>query len=368
MPWQARKPPLWDWIGEWNDAVQSIGRANAAKCTRKAAGEMASKLRKLMAVRPGHPDADAFKQRLPYLDAIVQRTDSEGNPIEAALKPVFSDPLLAGVWMLADKGGKRYYLLEDPAAKLNSLATATRFGFEYVVGFDLSKKRTSLPVTDIDAGRVVAPQRETAKALVAILEATNDDSWEPSFCRMVQTVLNDKETEPLLKHFLLRKIVAVGCQGSLCFQNGFAGFAGALKDSKVPRSVNWVDPDNSEAAEQRAAAEVELGSLLPEFADAQNNVAKQWKSLGGAIGTEFVCVGWLRKDTAGNWQCLTKTPCPESGKLVIVRAAQSEGQKQAAAVFEAVGRLDRGKAVIDAAPGPALAEGRPVFVANPPPK
>ena len=30
---------LWDWIGEWNDAVQSIGRANAAKCTRKTAAK-----------------------------------------------------------------------------------------------------------------------------------------------------------------------------------------------------------------------------------------------------------------------------------------------------------------------------------------
>ena len=65
--------------------------------------------------------------------------------------------------------------------------------------------------------------------------------------------------------------------------------------------------------------------MLPKFADAQKSRSQQWKSLGGAIGTEFVCVGWLRKDTAGNWQCLTKTPCPESGKLVIVRAAQSRG-------------------------------------------
>ena len=184
---------------------------------------------------------------------------------------------------------------------------------------------------------------------------------------MIETVLNDHDTDPLLKHFLLRKIVAVGCQGSLCLQNGFAAYVELLKNSKVPPSVNWVAPNNSEAAEQRPVAEAELGKL-PSFADAQNRAAKQWQSFGRAIGTELICVGWLRKNMAGNWQCLTKSPCPESGKLVIVRAADADGQKSKAAVFEAVGRLGKGKAVIDAVPGPALAEGRPVYLANPPAK
>ena len=91
---------------------------------------------------------------------------------------------------------------------------------------------------------------------------------------MIETVLNDHDTDPLLKHFLLRKIVAVGCQGSLCLQKGFGGYVKLLKDSKVPPSVNWVDPDNSEAAEQRPVAEAELGKL-PSFADAQNSAAKR---------------------------------------------------------------------------------------------
>ncbi len=115
------------------------------------------------------------------------------------------------------------------------------------------------------------------------------------------------------------------------------------------------------------ASDAELAQLLG-GADAQNNAAKQWRSLGGAIGTELTCVGWLRKDMTGNWQCLTKPGCPESGRLVTVRAAQTDGQSQAAAVFEAVGRLDRAKGVIDATPGSALAEGRPVYVVKPPPK
>ena len=29
-------------------------------------------------------------------------------------------------------------------------------------------------------------------------------------------------------------------------------------------------------------------------------------ALSGPIGTELMCLGWLRKNTARNWQCLTK--------------------------------------------------------------
>ena len=172
----------------------------------------------------------------PYLDAIVQRTDSEGNPIEAALKPVFSDPLLAGVWMLADKGGKKYYLLEDPAAKLNSLAIGHEVRFRICCRFRSFQEAEVAPRHRhrCRPGRGSAT-RDGEGVGVRFWRRQTMNSWEPSFCRMVQTVLNDKDTDPLLKHFLLRKIVAVGCQGSLCFQNGFAGFAAVLKDSKVPR-------------------------------------------------------------------------------------------------------------------------------------
>jgi hypothetical protein len=83
---------------------------------------------------------------------------------------------------------------------------------------------------------------------------------------------------------------------------------------------------------------------------------------------ELTCVGWLRKNMAGDWQCLTKSNCPQSGKLVTVRAVHTDGQKQPKAVFETIGRLDKAKAKIDAIPEIALAQGRPVYVVNPPPK
>jgi hypothetical protein len=366
----GQESPLWDWIVEWNETIQAIGRRNSARFNRKTAADLASKLRKLLDERSGHPDGDAFRQRLPYLEAIVHRTDGEGNPIEAGLKPIFTDPLVAGAWMLKDSSGQKYYLLEDPATKfgpLMALKADRGYGFQYVIGFDLSKRQKTLRGNEIKADEAIAPQRATARALTAILEATTDETWEPSFCRMIDTVLRDGETDPLLKRFLLRKILDVGCQGSLCQQKGFGRYLEILNNSTISPAINWVDPDNTEAAEQRPRAEAELGNL-PNFADAQANTAKEWKWLGGNLGTELTCVGWLRRNMAGNWQCLTKSSCPNEGKLVIVKPAESATPKQKAASFETIGQLDKGKAVISAGPGPSLVEGRPVYVPNPPPK
>ena len=73
--------------------------------------------------------------------------------------------------MLTAWSGERYYLLEDPAPKLRSTPPTGTFGFQHVSGFDLAKKTKSLRVSDIaNAGETVAPQRETARALLAVAE------------------------------------------------------------------------------------------------------------------------------------------------------------------------------------------------------
>ena len=361
---------LWDWVGQWNEIVKTIGRQNCAKFDRKTAADAVSKLRKMLEDRPGRRDAEAFKQRLPYLEAIVRRIDAEGNPIEAALKPVFTDPLVTNIWMLSSTAGQKYYLLEDSANRLgpfNALTPEGTYGFDYVAGFDLTRTRKSLRGKEI-ASLTAAPQCATARALATTLEGTTDESWEPSFCRMIETVVNDKDSDALLRHFLLRKILAVGCQGSLCLQKAFSGSMDVLDNSKVPASVNWVDPNDPGAAVQRPVAEAELAKL-PKFTDAKARADQQRESLGKAIGTELIWVGWLRKNAEGKWQCLVKANCSESGRLGIVRAAGAKDDKAQAAVFEPVGRLEPGKAAIDdAVPASALAEGRPVFVAKPPPR
>jgi hypothetical protein len=356
---------LWDWIDQWNGTVQTVGRGNWAKFDRKAAALWTVKLQKLLEDSwIGHPNAEAFKQRLPYLAAIAQRTDSEGNPIEAALKPIFTDPLVTGVWMLKDTAGKRYYFHEDLTAKLG-LSGSSRpegaYGFEYLTGLDLHKRHGVVRGSDIETTFALAPQRATARALAAALGDIRDDRWDASFCGMIDTVLDDHQTDPLLKHIFLRKIVAVGCQGSLCLQRALGDSFELLKNSKVPLRINWIDPNDAEALQQRPIAEAELAKIS-NVIDVRNAAVRQWQSLEKPVGVELLCIGWLRKDEAGNWQCVAKPSGPQSGKLVVATAAVAKGSNGKTATFSAVGRMERGKAILDIARGPALAEGRPVYV------
>ena len=53
---------------------------------------------------------------------------------------------------------------------------------------------------------------------------------------------------------------------------------------------------------------------------------------------------------------------------MIVRAARPTARNRRRPFSRRLAGSNRGKPVIDAVPGPALAEGRPVYVVNPPPK
>ena len=220
--------PLWDWIGQWNEAVQTIGRRNSARFNRKTAADAGSQtaeaagrssrpsrcgcLQAAIAVPGCHRSADRRRgqsdrggaQARFHRSPRGRRMDADGYD--------GTEVLLAG----RSRGEVRTAGALQPDARTASNMLSASI-------FPRSENRSA--ATRSTPTGSVAPQRATAKALAAILDGTTDEPWESSFCRMIETVLNDQDTDPLLKHFLLRKIVAVGCQGSLCLQKGFGGYA-----------------------------------------------------------------------------------------------------------------------------------------------
>ena len=125
-----------------------------------------------------------------------------------------------------------------------------------------------------------------------------------------------------------------------------------------------MDPNDSEGSGYRSSANAELATFS-DFAQARNAAAKEWQSLFVTVGSEFRPVGWLRHKLDGEWQCVAPANQGGAGKLCIVRTSDANGTNSSSAILEPVGKMEKGKAVIDAAPGPALLEGRPVFLAVP---
>ncbi|MEI8376597.1 MAG: hypothetical protein WCJ35_27585, partial [Planctomycetota bacterium] len=249
--------------------------------------------------------------------------------------------------------------LPNPAVRfgpLNALQPSRTYGFEYVVGFDLSTRRKSLRGSAIVLREVTAPQRAIAQSVNGFLATVDDNSWETCFCNMMDAILTDKETDPLLKIFLLKKVLAVGCKGSVCLQKGFSRYTEVLGGSDIPAGVNWIDPDDPAGDQNRPIARAILAKL-PDFIAARDATDRELRALLGPIGTKYQCIGWLRRKQ----YCLTLPNLPKSGKLFVVR-------KDKETFLEPVGHLDQDKATIDAAPGSVLLEGRPVYLAKPPSK
>ena len=360
----AKEPPLWKWVSDWSQMVQSVGRRNCATFDKKSATEQAVKLRTLLDAGglTGWPNTDAFRQRLPCLDAISHRSQGEGKGIES-LKPVLEREVVSNVSMLTDARGRRYYLQNPPQwFHKGDLESETTYGFDYAVDFEPSQKHTRIQGGDIkDRGE--APQQKTAKALGEEIDRISDTNWDASFCRMIDIVLRDKESEPLLMHYFLHAILEAGCDGSPCFDKGFRGMREIVNASGISLEVNWVDPENREAETQRHVADAELVRLRGMLDAAKKAADAQTNKVGEPIGAELNCVGWLRKVSAGGWECLVRPDCKESGNLYVARIDE---QNPKTVVFTPAGSIDQGKAVINPAAGAALVEGRPVYLSIPP--
>ena len=228
---------------------------------------------------------------------------------------------------------------------------------------DLTKKQKTFHVSEIVSHKT-APQRVIAAKVSHILELLSDDNWESSFYKMAEAILADTETDPILKLFLLRETLDIGCQGSLFLKKAFAQHLEALKNSQDLTTANWVDPNDSEGPGNRSAAEAELATFS-DFTQACNAAAEERKSLFKPVRSEYRPVGWLRQKLDKQWECVAPATERGSGKLFIVRAADGNETKSSGAILDPVGTMEAGKAAIDAGLGPAGLEGRPVFLALP---
>ncbi|MGA2067053.1 MAG: hypothetical protein ABSG86_18890 [Thermoguttaceae bacterium] len=375
----AEETALWKWLADWNDVVQGVGRCSVAQIDRRAAAGHLARLGKLLKDRAGHPDAVAFRRRWEYLKAVAGRVDGDGNPIESPLKRLFADPLVAGAWLVEDKAGHRYYVLQDLGPKLEdvrAVSPSANYAVEYVKGFDFStKKARSISVSELTCRE--APQRKIAVKAALILKDLKDADWESPFCKIVDAISSDEKTDPLLRLALLKQTLELGSKGSPCFEDAAKPYLTALQDAGIP-NVNWLDPNGSDEVDKyRSSAKTALAGCAS-FGEGYKAAYEQWRSVFEPAGWEFRWVGWLHK-SGEKWDCLHKSDkswddlrargSPKTqGMLGVVKKVEAAGTEHGGATFQPVGRLDGGEPVIDAAAGDALVEGRPVFLTLPPAK
>lgn len=340
---------LWDGVDQWNGLVADWRRTAIYRLDAAAAQGRTEAADALLAEYGNFPQAESLREKRPYLEAIAGRTDVKGERLDAGLKRIFTDPLVAGLWMIELADGSRYYLTREPTIE----AGKDRIPVKYIVGLDGLEKGTTVKTADI-VYHGAAPQNALAADIVERLGSLIDGNWDDSFLSMGRRIGEDAETDPILKTVLLKAVLQVGTKGSRSFELALRAHSRTLAGAPVDGFTNWLNPRREELPTDREKA-LEFLEGLPSFTAAETALAQQHQLLERPVAPEYRWVGWLRR-SAGAWHCHTVERVAGTGELFVVcRASQS------AVKLPPVGRLAEGIPTLDTS-ALELLEGRPVFM------
>ena len=310
-------------------------------------------MKAFIASHPNWPGNLLIEEHVPYLESVARRMDDD-QPLVAGLERLFRDPLMADVWLVELKDHKR---------DLHSLGAGVdghRAGaFQIRGGIRPERKNPQHQGQRRAAGP--RPQVALSEKALQILAGLNGKNWDDSFHQLIAEVwssdVKGPRIDPLLKLKLLQQTVEVGARGSYQLEGELAQQIKLMQGSKVSPIANWLEPDDAEANAGREQATRELDQLA-KTPPATKVFAERAAQAAAPLGKPFQWVGWLRAGSTGGWQCASNQPLPQSGKLYVLGAT---GEKE---TLHAIGHLTPKGAEITAT-GPAMVEGRPVYVVAP---
>ena len=249
----AAEAPLWKEVDVWNRFIDRWHKTDVARLDAVHAKQMLTACTDILRDHDGHPAALELRGRVPYLEAILRRTDDSGGKLHGPLNELFTDPLVAGLWMVETVDDKenvtRYYLVTPPPQASESQKSIQ---VAYILDFSrTANHKKTIPVKSITySGQ--APQSIVAKATMDELAKLNEELWESAFAKVIGTINSDKRLEPILKVLFLQKVLDVACQGSESLRAAFAQFKDVLGTVAIDPAVPWMDFNNEDARRSRA--------------------------------------------------------------------------------------------------------------------
>jgi hypothetical protein len=351
----AEELPDWEAIAQWNEFTRQLRQGGLLGIAPADAAKHAESLEKLSQNFADSPDCalgEFTRRYLPMLKAISKRAE-DGVQIELPLKRMFTDPLVADVWMVEKQDGTRYYMKSEPDLKQSG-------GIQYIITFDGNTKGAFVRAEDVKfAGR--APQVAVAAKVRPILASLNGTNWEKSFGSMVAAIAADREIDPFLKFNLLQQVLETGAKGSYCFATAFARQLDWIKEARINADANWLDPNSKVTSASVRESAAKIIKTFPDPAEACQSLEKELKLLEKGATAEYRWVGWLRQSKDGRWECVMNAAVEGTGNLIAVGRATANKKP----LLAVVGRLDRRTVTIDAKVNTILVEGRPVYLESP---
>lgn len=351
-----KETDAWNGIDAWDQLVLRWGAMDFASIRPQRAEPLLKEATELVDKYKDHPAAVDLSLAQNYLRHIGQRQDASGASIATKLYEPLNNPTVAGLFLIETSDGKKYYAQELPRS------TQGNWDVRYLKSFDLKKGAKLIPEEKV-IDRNPAPQSTFSRATTLLLDKLTPETWDQTFLTTISSLYDDKRMDPLLKLQLLSLFIEIARQGSLPLDTAFARPVELIANAQLDPAVNWLDPDDADGAKARTKAEDLLKRLdaIRTAAPAAAKVAADLKA--GLNRPPHAWIAWLHRDGDGNWIATgsvrnRSTWEKSSGDLVVLDVPEKEG----AARFIKVGKLQNRQFVISPDHPDALVEGRPLFL------
>lgn len=322
----------------------------------KNAKTQAEAVRAFLAKHPAYPDAPVLDAYAKCLEAVAQRSEADPKSAVTEFRAIFGDQLVKELWFVKMDNGKVFYSRQD-LVKLMKTSGDGFLRFQYVVGYNTKDKQALRNKLDV-VGRGVAPQSVIAEEVKALPENFAEKDWEGTVIKVAQKVRDDSDMDPILKTVLLRRLLNCAVKGSLPLQATLADFRERMDNRGFEIDVAWADPDSKDAAEIRPKAK-EFIAKFPSLAPALKAAQEAQQKIEADVAKMYrVPSGWLACGGEGRWEARLPAGVDLTGLAelyVLVPAADGP------AGWRRIGKVERGKMVLDTTKADGLMEGRVVF-------
>lgn len=347
----------WSLVETWNQEDNGTMDVVRKAATAAVAQDSVDRIRASAKTVERFPHVDCLNNRADYLQGLVGRRDESGLSVLLSLENSFANPLLTDLWLLTLKsGGERYYL----PAELK-LGTAESQAIQFVEDYSGKTRQTFKMLNEI-AGIVKAPHCAMSAEVLAEatrLKQAGPDAWEPGIKTMIDALYKAEQAEPVLRLALLKRVVEIGCQGSLPLQQALQTEQKLLENTETNLLVNWMKPGDGDAQLAAETAKREWKKLTDLSKNAATAIEKAADLRNKAAQTtQYEWIGWLLNEPEAGWRCATNSSKPPAGegRLMVMTPDVPSGP-----IMQAIGRFKNGALEIQSGDTTLFVEGRPVW-------
>jgi len=359
---------IWKSIGTWHLLRRRLKLVDLTQISALEASQLVSDCEGLQKSSGPFGDELLRTKMLTALKAIASRS-ADGNKSSAEqIMNVLSRKTISRAYLLEADDGLRYYAASPPTNNNNSTLS-----FEYyttTTGTQTTKKNLNYEkVVNAGSKRAeedwLSPQTKMYRRTEERLKLSVAGDYDTTIAEIVSVIAKSSDMDELLRVLLIEELLTLGSKGSEGFRIRAEPILKDISSLGVSRLTNWAAPGDSRAKDERISAKGFLSrsqdTLVTELQKAVNDTKAIQQT---PIPPDLQWVGWLHKNSKGEWLVSLNSDIPVSGKHSKLCTFYVPAKSQTTVTHMVIGTMTPdSKLTVAVTPDPETArEGRPVYL------